>query len=140
MQHLLMCASGCLQNPEDVELMLSTHPKFCCGIGNGVCQAKSKSNQNAPWLCTIHGNGQCWLVVCASQIPAGQGKNLNLSIVCFQHGAQEMFKNCWVCALMMVCTVISKNLKPNPAPARCWCTMPQEDSGLCKLCGRANEN
>ena len=46
----------------------------------------------------------------------------------------------WVCGLMMVCTVISKNLKPNPAPARCWCTMPQVDSGLCKLCGRANEN
>ena len=37
-----------------------------------------------------------------------KAKNLNLPIVCFQHWAQEMFKNCWVCDLMMVCTVISK--------------------------------
>ena len=140
MQHLLMCASGCLQNPEDVELMLSTHPKFCCGIGNGVCQAKSKSNQNAPWLCTIHGNGQCWLVVCASQIPAGQGKNLNLSMVCVPAlntgNVQKLLGLCPDDG--MHCD--QQSLKPNPAPARCWCTMPQEDSGLCKLCGRANEN
>ena len=132
--------SWCIQNPRDLQLLLPTFQKFWCGGGHGVCQSKSQNKQNCLMFCTIHGNCQCWLMVCASQNPAGQGKNHGPAPTVFPAWETETVQKLWVLCHSGGMHCVQQNLKPNQAPSRCWDSMPQVDSGSCKLHGRHNEN
>ena len=88
----------------------------------------------------IHGNGQCWMVVCASHIPAGPGKNHEPAPAVFPAWETENIQNNWVCDISDGVYCDQQNLKPSQAPSRCWDSMPQVDSGSCKMNGRDNEN
>ena len=91
-------------------------------------------------FCKIHGNCQCWLMVCASHNPAGQGKNHGLAPTVFPAWETENAQKLLVLCHSGGMHCVQQNLKPNQAPSRCWDSMPQVDSGSCKLHGRHNEN
>ena len=52
----------------------------------------------------------------------------------------EAVQKLWVLCHYGGMHCVQQNLKPKQAPSRCWDSMPQVDSGSCKLHGRHNEN
>ena len=68
--------SWCIQNPRDLQLLLlPTFQNYDVVLAMVGANTRAKNKQNCTMICTIHGNCQCWLMVCGPHNPAGQGKN-----------------------------------------------------------------
>ena len=133
--------SWCIQNPRDLQLLLlPTFQNYDVVLAMVGANTRAKNKQNCTMICTIHGNCQCWLMVCGPHNPAGQGKNHGPAPTVFPAWETETVQKLWVLWHSGGMHCVQQNLKPKQAPSRCWDSMPQVDSGSCKLHGRHNEN
>ena len=102
--------SGCIQNPRDLQLLrLPSFPNYDVVLAMVCANPRAITIKHAHCFYIIHGNCQCCLMVCASHIPAGQGKKSWTCSYCVPSMRNRKCSNPhWVCDILVECTVCNK--------------------------------
>ena len=135
-----MPRSWCIQNPRDLQLLLPTFQNYDVVLAMVCANPRAKTSKNASCFAKFMAIASVdwWCVPHIIQLD--KAKIMDLLLLCFQHEKQKMLKNSGFLCHSGGMHCVQQNLKPNQAPSRCWDSMPQVDSGSCKLHGRHNEN